>query len=375
MEPFKNLFNETIIAGMGDHFLKAWPDFNRKGFVQDATENLDTLELKQRSEQITQAMHKHLPDDFIHAGKIMLASLTPEDGSDLSNIPVNETGISGWAVMPMAHYVGLWGLDHFERSMILFKEMTIRSSSEFGIRFFLIEKPKETLAVLMEWTKHKNEHVRRLVSEGTRPRLPWAMQLPAFIKTPTLILPLLQALKDDSSEYVRRSVANNLNDIAKDHPDLVAEIAGQWLVGASKDRQKLVRHACRTLIKQGHQATLQALGYDRPKVSLVGLQLERPVVKFGQALVFEMGLVSKAKSVQNLIVDYVIHHQKANGRTTPKVFKWKVLTLKAGARHSASKKHPFRQITTRVYYPGIHRIEIVINGETQGGVDFELLMT
>jgi len=373
-EPFKNLFNAPIIAGMGDHFLKAWPELDRDAFVRDATNNLDALELKARSEQITQAMHKHLPDEFTHAGEVMLASLTPEDGSDLSNIPVNKKGISGWAVMPMAHYVGLYGMKHFALSMTLLRAMTIRSSSEFGIRFFLLEKQEETLAVLMDWTKDENEHVRRLVSEGSRPRLPWAMRLPAFMEKPALILPLLEALKDDPSEYVRRSVANNLNDIAKDHPDRVADLAGKWLSSASKNRQKLVRHACRTLIKQGHQTTLKALGYARPKISLEHLQVKTPVVRFGETLLFEIALFSKAKQTQNLIIDYIIHHQKANGHTTPKVFKWKTLTLHAGAVHRANKQHPFKKITTRVYYPGEHRLEIVVNGERQGSVDFELAM-
>ncbi len=372
-EPFKNLFNTQIISGMGDHFLKAWPDFNREGFVRSATNNLEALELKTRSEQITQSMRDYLPDDYLQAGKIILASLTPEDGSDLSNIPVNTKGISGWAVMPMAHYVGLHGMAYFEFSMTLFKEMTIRSSSEFGIRFFLIEKQKETLAVLMKWTKHKNEHVRRLVSEGSRPRLPWAMQLPAFRKNPERILPLLEALKDDSSEYVRRSVANNLNDIAKDHPDRVAEIAGEWLKGASKNRQRLVRHACRTLIKQGHAATLKALGYGPAKVKLDNLNLKTPTVNFGDALVFEIALSSETTEDQALIIDYIIHHQKANGKTSAKVFKWKTLTLRTETTHHATKKHPFKQITTRVYYPGLHRIEILVNGEIQGGTDFELV--
>jgi len=373
-EPFKNLFNERIIAGMGDHFLKAWPDFDKGGFVRAAMDSLQALELKARSEQITRAMSTYLPDDFAHAGEIMLASLTPEDGSNLSNIPVNTRGISGWAVMPMAHYVGLNGLQHFELSMTLLREMTIRSSSEFGIRFFLIEKQEATLDILMRWTKHENEHVRRLVSEGTRPRLPWAMRLPVFMENPAPLLPLLERLKDDPSAYVRRSVANNLNDIAKDHPDLVAEIAEKWLRDASLNRQKLVRHACRSLIKQGHRATLEALGYGRPEVKLVHFQVETPRVNFGEALIFEMSLHSEATQDQALIIDYIIHHQKANGRTTPKVFKWKTLTLRTGATHYASKKHPFKQITTRVYYPGLHRLEILVNGEVQGEAKFELLM-
>lgn len=373
MEPFKNLFNETIIAGMGDHFFKAWPDFDRAGFIRSATANLADLELKERSDQITQALCDYLPDDFVHAGEIMLSSLTPEDGSDLSNVPVNTKGISGWAVMPMAHYVGLLGLKHFDFSMTLFREMTIRASSEFGIRFFIMEKQEDTLSTLMNWTKHESEHVRRLVSEGTRPRLPWAMRLMALVKNPAPLLPLLEALKDDSSEYVRRSVANNINDIAKDHPEFVAEIAGRWFPGASLNRQKLVRHACRTLIKQGDQRILKVLGYEKPRLECQ-LKILTPKVQFGEALQFEIVLSPTTNLAQPLIIDYVIHHQKANGLTSPKVFKWKTFTLKAKQNHLAQKKHSIKKITTRVYYPGLHRIEIAINGIKLASDEFELMM-
>jgi len=371
-EPFKNYFNPSIIAGMGDHFLKAWADFDRDGFVQTATENLAILELKARSEQITQALCVYLPDDFPHAGEIILSSLSPEDGSDLPNTPVNEHGISGWAVMPIADYVGLRGLGCFSLSMTLLKEMTSRFSSEFGIRFFLIKKPEETLQTLMGWAEHENEHVRRLSSEGSRPRLPWAMRLPIFVKDPRPLLPLLEKLKDDPSEYVRRSVANHLNDIAKDHPELVAEIAQQWFPGASPQRQKLVRHACRTLIKQGDQKILQVLGYEKPVLDCQ-LKVLTPKVLFGTFLRFEIVLTSTKNKAQALIIDYVIHHQKANGLTSPKVFKWKTITLKADQLHYAEKKHAMKKITTRVYYPGLHRLEIAINGLKLDSGEFELL--
>ncbi len=163
--------------------------------------------------------------------------------------------------MPMAHYVGLRGHDHFDLSMTLLKAFTKRFSSEFGIRFFLLDDPEQTLSVLKQWTKDEDKHVRRLVSEGSRPRLPWAMRLPLFIKDPAPVIVLLELLKDDNDEYVRRSVANNLNDIAKDHPSVVADIAGQWMQGADKQRQQLIRHACRTLIKQGNKKVLRVFGF------------------------------------------------------------------------------------------------------------------
>lgn len=384
-EPFKNLLNEPVIDGMAAQIAKAWPEFDAAAFAAMAAKNLDDLELKQRSLRITEALTAFLPDDFESAAPIMLASLAPDDGgdgddgSDIGGTDVNgpiieARGIEGWAVMPMADYVGLRGLGHFDLSMSLLKEMTKRSSSEFGIRFFLLAEPARTLAALESWLDDPNVHVRRLISEGTRPRLPWAMRLPAFVEDPTSLLPLLEALKDDGEVYVRRSVANNLNDIAKDHPDLVARIARLWLKGADENRRKLVRHACRTLVKQGHRGTLKALGFGPPRVELEMLQVSTPHVAFGAALEFELRLTSTANRSQALIVDYAIHHRKANGGTTPKVFKWKNATLAPRATLRATRKHAIRKITTRVYYPGTHRLEILVNGVSLGSEDFELVM-
>ena len=373
-EPFKNLFNEKIIVAMGAHLAKAWPEFDRAAFAEMAIENLDDLELKERSDQITAALTACLPDDFETAAPIMLASLAPEDGGDVASAEVNSRGIEGWAVMPMTHYVGLHGLEHFDLSMTLLKEMTKRSSSEFGIRFFLIAEPERTVSVLKTWLDDPNYHVRRLITEGTRPRLPWAMRLHAFMEDPAPILSLLEALKDDREEYVRRSVANNLNDIAKDHPDIVAQVAGQWLKGADKNRQRLVRHACRTLIKQGHRGTLKALGYGPPRVELDKLEILTPRVTFGAALEFELRLTSTVNRAQPLIVDYAIHHRKASGGTSPKVFKWKTTTLAPLATLEANRKHAIKKITTRVYYPGAHRVEIFVNGISLGSEEFELIM-
>jgi 3-methyladenine DNA glycosylase AlkC len=231
------------------------------------------------------------------------------------------------------------------------------------------------LATLRDWAADPYYHVRRLATEGARPRLPWAMRLPALIADPTPLLPILELLKDDGSEYVRRSVANNLNDIAKDHPDTVAGIARTWLAGATTERSRLVRHGCRTLIKQGHKGTLSALGYERPRLSPMRLEILTPTVRFGEALRFNISLASEDQDQdQDLIIDYVVHHRKANGKTTPKVFKWMTINLKAGASHDAVRKHAMRPITTRVYYPGAHRLEIVANGEILGGGDFQLDM-
>ncbi|MCF6338730.1 MAG: DNA alkylation repair protein [Gammaproteobacteria bacterium] len=373
-EAFKNVFNSSMIHGMAAHFKQHWPAFDDKRFIRMAMKNLRALALKARSQQITQAMIQYLPDNYPHAGEIMLASLYPVDGSDIADLGVGKKGIGGWAMMPMTHYVALQGQNDFTLSMNLLKEMTQRFSAEFDIRFFLLAAQDETMAVLHTWASDENYHVRRLVSEGTRPRLPWAMCLPPFVENPAPVIALLEKLKDDPEEYVRRSVANNLNDISKDHPDVVADIAARWMKDASKNRARLVRHACRSLLKAGHKKTLKVLGFGPPRIHNVSLQLLTPKVVFGEKLQFELSLTSRTKQAQQLMVDYVVHHQKANGSTSPKVFKWRSITLGPGGVLNGIKNHAMKKITTRVYYPGAHKIEIMVNGVSVATADFQLIM-
>lgn len=370
-EPFKNLFNPKMIRQMADHFARVDKSFKKTKFIKRATDGLEALELKERSNQILDALDVSLPSDFRAACSIMLEALSPECDLDMANSDIDEGGIRSWGVMPMADYVARHGLEDFDFAMDVLRELTKRSSSEFAIRPFLAADAKKALKHVKKWTKDPSEHVRRLASEGIRPRLPWGIRLHAFVKDPTPILPILEALKNDSSEYVRRSVANSLNDIAKDHPDTVADVAGRWLRGASVDRTRLVKHACRTLIKQGHRPTLKALGYQTPKLRLEGIQIKTPLVRLGEYLEFAIELSSLAKSKQPLILDYIVHHRKANGDTSPKVFKWKTFELPAKKDLVFEKRHPMKKITTRVYYAGTHELEIQINGETFGRAPFE----
>lgn len=374
-EPFKNLFSYELCVGIAEHFVRHYSQFDEQGFISFAAKDLDSLELKQRSHQITQAMVDYLPADFEQAGKIILASLGSPLGDELLSAAIDDKGIAGWAaIMPMSDYVGLKGSDYFGLSMTLFKEMTKRGTAEFGIRYFLLKYPERTLAELGCWVGNENQHVRRLISEGTRPRLPWAMALPAFKKDPTELLKLLKKLKDDDAEYVRRSVANNLNDIAKDHSDLVANVAENWLKGATENRRKLVKHACRTLLKQGHQQTLQALGYQSPKIKEFYIEVQNTNVIFGSALQFSLSLRSNSDGQQALVIDYIIHHKKANGTSTGKVFKWRNINLAAQQSLQVSKKHVIKKISTRQYYAGLHGLEVLVNGVSQGRLDFQLIM-
>lgn len=371
-EPFKNAFNSEMIAQMGTHFQRVEPRFDRSHFIDHATTGLEELELKHRATHIRKALEETLPSNFSRACKVMLAALHPVSDIDLSGTQMDDDGIRGWAIMPMAEYVSEHGLDNFHTSLATLKELTKRFTAEFAIRAFFIADTEQTLNQVCAWAKDENFHVRRLASEGSRPRLPWGLQLPAFVSDPTPVVALLETLKDDPEEYVRRSVANNLNDIAKDHPDLVAEIAHRWLKNASPERKWLVKHACRTLIKQGHTKTLEAFGYAEPSLKVGTINIKNKNILLGSHLEFEVSITSDAPSTQPLIIDYIIHHQRANGTTSPKVFKWKTIDLPAEKSLTFIKKHAVKPITTRVYYGGHHQVEIQINGQSFGRADFEL---
>ena len=373
-EPLKNLLNKAVIADMAKYFKRQYPEFDTAGFIKESTKNLTSLELKQRTDRIVEAMIKYLPVDFKKAGRILRGSLGTAMNEQTSVTALDKNGISGWAIMPLTHYVGLRGQEHFDLSMRLLKEMTKRASSEYGVRYFLLAATEKTMAVLKTWTSDKNQHVRRLASEGCRPRLPWAMNLPLYIKNPKPVIELLELLKDDDKEYVRRSVANNLNDIAKDHPELVASIARRWMKGANTERKKLITHACRTLIKQGHVKTLKILGFDLPEIRRVNMDIMTPIVVFGDALQFSLSIDSACDNAQALMIDYIVHHQKANGSTSPKVFKWRNINLPAKKTLISTKTHTIKKITTRVYYPGLHRVEVMVNGMSVAIADFELSM-
>lgn len=373
-EPFKNLLNPALVREMGACLeLAGGGDFSRRGFEEVALRGLGELELKERSNRILEGLEAGLPGEFEKACAILVSALGPAGVSEDLDFAICENGIAGWAVMPMADYVARHGLDFFEESLAALREMTMRYTSEFAIRPFLVNRPVETMAVMQEWARDENLHVRRLASEGSRPRLPWGIRLQEFDRDPTAVLALLEMLKDDSAEYVRRSVANSLNDIAKSHPDRVAKVARRWLRGASMERRRLVRHACRTLIKDGHGETLAAFGYGEPEVEVAGLCLEVAAIRVGESLPVKLELRSTGRREQSIMLDYAIHFVRAGGKHSRKVFKWKSFVLGAGEGVTLQKKHSFRRVTTRVYYPGAHAIEVLVNGKSLGEAEFELI--
>ncbi|MBL4575964.1 MAG: DNA alkylation repair protein [Opitutaceae bacterium] len=336
-------------------------------FVKDALNGLAELELKQRVHHLIDVLHKYLPSDFTEAAEVLHCV---KENWDWGNKEDSFSVFAGW---PLIDYVSVYGRGHSKISLELLKDLTPLSSAEFAIRPFLMQNAKQTEKVLLKWCRDKDEHVRRLVSEGIRPRLPWGIRLQQYCEDPLPVLKLLEQLKSDKSEYVRRSVANNLNDISKDHPDLVLKTCQAWLKEGNKDTEWIIRHGTRSLVKAGHQEVFQWLGFSvSPKLSLEVFRVGKNQIKMGDKLSLFVKLKSKSKKTQHLAVDYAIHHMKANGQLTAKVFKWKVFSLGMDDSIEISKAHLFKAITTRKYYKGKHRVELLINGKSYGIVDFTL---
>jgi 3-methyladenine DNA glycosylase AlkC len=372
MEPFKNRISADLVGHISSQLVQHVPDFKRTAFEKPILAQLGDLELKERAQLIADQMHAVLPTASKKRAKIVRSMLHPR-GTEKGQQSDSE-GITGWGMFPLGMVVGQYGLGDFEGSLQLLKEMTGHFSSEFDVRFFLIEDQDRALGIMSGWIDHPDYHVRRLLSEGTRPRLPWGMQLPKLIADPSPMLPLLEALRDDEEEYVRRSVANHLNDIAKDHPDLVAKLARKWLKGANPTREKLVRHACRSLIKQGHTATLEAFGLGAPKIELTKLSIKTKKVTFGDALDFSATIRSTSKQKQSLVIDYLVHFKKANGDLVGKVFKWKKISIVPGESLTIEKSHAIKPITTRRYYEGKQGLSLRVNGQDFGSEKFTLIM-
>ncbi len=393
----KAVFNEKNITHTADLFAtyckQANVDFNKDAFLAKALSGLDNLELKQRSEQIYSAIKTHLPDDYRVTTQALLGVLqTVDSNQDLREANTDKSGVAGWIIMPFAEYVGRHGKHDFEYALTALAELTQRFTSEFGIRYLLLNEPEKCLPILLKWTKHDCHHVRRLVSEGTRPLLPWAMQLPNFKAEPLLALPLLEALKDDESEYVRRSVANHFNDISKDHPDVVTTTMARWLsVSNSQNTLRMVKHACRSLIKKGNEQALALFGYHPPKNLNVNLNLSADHVELGENVLLSLtlslyelyelnvknrldtkGANAKQTKPQPLLIDYQVYHLRGRGQYIKKVFKWKELLLASSGEVVLEKSHSFKPINTRRYYSGTHFIEVLINGKPMKKLAFEL---
>lgn len=351
-EPLKNMFNQQFAADVAQCVKSIYPDFDTDGFMRHIfDEAWEGRELKARMRHISVALRTFLPLDYRAAIEILrqAAPLLP----------------TKYVFEPLIFpdFVEAYGVEDWEASIPALEQFTQQTSSEGAVRPFIVRYPENMMAQMLAWSTHNNHHVRRLASEGCRPRLPWNMALPAFKKDPSPILPILENLKNDESEYVRRSVANNLNDIAKDNPQVVIEVLREWQQHDTPEMKKLISHALRTLIKAGNPDALALLGVENVvKIAVRDMVVKSETVHYCDSLEFAFTIESLTDVPQNLVIDYVIHFKKANGGLAPKVFKLTKKSLGAGEKLHISKKHPIKPITTRVYYAGEQAVELKING-------------
>lgn len=372
-EPFKNLINRAGVAAMRRHLQRAWPAFDGARFEALGTDGLEALELKARAQHLCAALEATLPADFDTAASVLEASLLPVRGDEeLGEMRSGDAGLAGWPLWPMTEFVARRGLATPERALRCLHALTQRFTGEWAVRPFIVAHPALAFATLARWTTDPSPHVRRLASEGSRPRLPWGLQLKGLIADPSPTLPLLEALLDDPSEYVRRSVANHLNDIAKDHPALVVDWVVRHLQGATAERRALLKHASRTLIKQGDARMLAAWGLGRRYAGTAALAITPKKLRVGESLTMTLELHSRAKRSQPLVIDYAVHHVKANGERTLKVFKGWTIELAAGESRTLAKKHSMREVTTRRYHAGRHALDLRINGQVVAEAEFDL---
>lgn len=366
---------EALIAQYGPDVPRAiarmvgavYPRFDADAFVHDALKGYEALALMPRGLHMARALQRHLPQNYAQALPIVLASAEQPHGRD------PHLTLASFLFLPHTLFVAEFGLQHFELSMQAQHALTQRFTAEFSIRPFLEHHQAATLERLMHWTRDPSEHVRRLVSEGTRPRLPWAQRLRAFQRDPAAVLALLELLKDDPALYVRRSVANNLNDIGKDHPALLAHTARTWLQGATPERRWIVQHALRSAVKRGERGALSALGFGAAADVTVGpcdIAPQRAMV--GDTLGVAFDVTNNTAHPQQVLVDLAVHYVKASGRTAAKVFKLKSLALGPHATERVGKKISLADRSTRKHYAGLHRVDALLNGHAHALGSFQL---
>lgn len=367
-EPFKHRIDrravERIAAAIG------LPGFDRAAFIADA-DRLDALELKARVTHIADALARHLPP-FPAALPALIGALGEPVPIEAPDADADDSGLRGFGAWPLLRYVARHGLDHPDAALAALGAMTSRFSAEFAVRPYLARHPDAAWAAVQDWAASADPHRRRLASEGTRPRLPWGERLTASVADPSRGLAVIETLRDDPEEYVRRSVANHLNDVSKDHPDRVIEIATRWKQGASPARARLVRHALRTLVKAADARALALVDCPPADVRVEALR-GADAVRIGEKLPFTLTLCNGEESPAKVRVDYLMHHVKANGSRRPKAFHLADTTLAPGERRALSRNHDFRVVTTRRLHPGLHRIEVRVNGQVSDGFDFTLM--
>jgi 3-methyladenine DNA glycosylase AlkC len=362
-EPLKYMFNpqffDRLCPFLADHI----PGFEKTDFILRIFNNTwPDLELKERVRHVTFVLHHFLPEHFIEASKIVV---------DIAE-SIRKSGAreQGFELIFLPDYIEIFGRKFPEQALNALGHITKLVSAEFAIRPFLLDYPQLTMKRMLEWSKSENANVRRLSSEGCRPRLPWAIGIPALKTNPLPIIAVLENLKADSSEYVRRSVANNLNDIAKDHPEVVVSLVEKWR-GKNPDTDKIIKHGCRTLLKRGHEHALNLHGFNpNSKSRIVSLSLSDKKIRIGDSLDFGFDFVNREKTPATFRLEYAIDYLTSSGKTSRKIFKITENTLKPGEKVNIRRKQSFKNFTTRQHFKGKHYLTILANGKNLAATEF-----
>ncbi|MEK5061780.1 hypothetical protein BK126_24720 [Paenibacillus sp. FSL H7-0326] len=363
-EPLKNIYNPAFLMEFGQTIQAADPSFPAEAFVDKVmNEHWEELALKARIRHITNVLGALLPERYEEAIDILLE--------------VNRH-CSGFPYLILPDYVEVFGQadEHFELSMRALETFTQHSSAEFAVRPFIIQHPERMMKQMRAWSTSENEHVRRLASEGCRPRLPWGQALTEFKRDPAPILPILTQLKADPSLYVRKSVANNLNDIAKDHPELVLQIAKEWM-GQNPNTDWIVRHACRGLIKTAAPEVMALFGYSpttgaEPIAEDAELIVTPNQIEIGDNTELKYNLLIRTGEAVRIRLEYGIDFVKSSGKVSRKKFLLSDKTVEGGSRLTGSRTHRWADLTTRRHYPGLHRIVLLLNGQEIAYTELQL---
>ncbi|MFZ4715257.1 MAG: DNA alkylation repair protein [Bacteriovoracaceae bacterium] len=359
---FKNLINQQVVNLISKEIKSVYPSFNETAFKK-LSKDLIPLELKQRVLLITQELKIYLPGHYPEALKVLQKVMQRKN-------------LSGFSLWPFSEYIGQFGLDHFDESMQGMYLLTQHFTSEFAIRPYLLKDPQRVLKFFSSWTNDKDTHIRRWLSEGSRPLLPWGAKIPLFVQDPSYTLPILEKLKFDEELYVRKSIANHLNDISKNHPDVVIATLAAWEKSSPESHRAKIewikRQALRTLIKKGHKNALKLMGVvGKAKTTMGKLKINQKSFKLNDKLNFEFDIFSTSRNQQKLVIDYQIHFVKANGGYGTKTFKLKTFDLEAKEKVIIKKTHSLKSITTMKYYPGLHHLCIQINGEVCAQISWD----
>jgi 3-methyladenine DNA glycosylase AlkC len=362
MPPFKDHISGASVERLGEVLAAGDRCFDARRFADEASRGLDRLELKARVAHVSGVLARHLPDHFESAAAVVLRTVPASD-------------LTMWEAWPVTDWVAAAGIEVPAAALEVLAAITAKASAEFAVRPFIDGYPDLTFQTMQRWTAHPDQEVRRLVSEGSRPRLPWAPRVRVLDAQPRWAVPLLDRLRDDPSPYVRRSVANHLNDIAKVDPDGGLDVAGRWTAEGGTHVAAVVRHGLRTLVKAGDPRALALLGADaEAHIEIRDFTVVTKTVRLGGELVWRCLLTARHGRPVVAVVDYVVHFARARGAQGRKVFKLKTVRLEPGRPVEIVRRHPLVPVTTRRYHAGGHRVEVQVNGRVLDGGDFELVL-